>query len=131
MSRKIGLEGEKEAARYLRKKGYHILEKNFRTNGGEVDIVARDGETLVFVEVKSRRGIQFGEGHWAVDMKKRRHLTQAALLYMLKHGIQDRLCRFDLVVIENKGNELKKSHVALIQNAFDAEFQGVGRGAGQ
>jgi len=123
VSRKIGLEGEKEAERYLKKKGYAILTKNFRAPGGEVDIIARDGKTLVFVEVKSRKGVRFGEGHWAVDERKRRHLTLAAMTYLVKKRIRNRECRFDLVVLDHEGGPQPKQRFELIKNAFDAEFQ--------
>jgi putative endonuclease len=126
VSREIGLEGEREAARYLKKKGYAIITKNFRAPGGEVDIIARDGKTLVFVEVKTRKGGQFGEGHWAVDARKRKHLTLAAMAYLVKKGIRNRPCRFDLVVLDQEAGLPPTPRFELIKNAFDAEFQEMG-----
>ena len=125
MSRALGAEGERQAARFLKKQGYKIVTQNFRVRGGEVDIIARDGRTLVFVEVKARHGHRFGEPHWAVDLKKRRHLTLAAMVYMIRERIGEKACRFDLVLIETDAGT-KESRFELIKNAFDAEIQGCG-----
>ncbi len=125
MSRAVGVEGERQAACFLKKQGYKIVTQNFRVPGGEVDIIARDGRTLVFVEVKARHGNRFGEPHWAVDLKKRQHLTLAAMVYMTRERVGEKACRFDLVFVETDA-ETKKSRFELIKNAFDAEIQGYG-----
>jgi len=98
-----------------------MILKNFRAAGGEVDIIARDGATLVFVEVKTRSNNRFGEAHWSLDLRKRRHLTRVAMAYMTKEQVKDRACRFDLVVLE-RGKWNKFPHFELIRNAFDAEI---------
>ncbi len=111
-----GAVGEKIAADYLEKQGYRIVERNYRTPMGEVDIIACDGDTLVFVEVKSRSGKAFGLPQSAVDFRKQFKITQVALSYLRNKRISNRACRFDVVAVlkEAKGYE-----VELIQNAFD------------
>lgn len=121
MSTKIGLQGEKAAAQFLKNQGYKIILKNFRAAGGEVDIIARDGSTLVFVEVKTRNTNRFGEAHWSLDLRKRKHLTRVAMAYMTKEQVKDTPCRFDLVVLE-RGQWNEVPHFELIRNAFDAEM---------
>ena len=86
-----------------------------------MDIIARDGATLVFVEVKTRSNKRFGEAHWALDLRKRKRLTRVAMAYMIKERVKDRACRFDVVVLE-MGELNKLPHFELIRNAFDAEI---------
>lgn len=95
-----GAAAEARAARHLEEKGWTILERNFRAKVGELDIVARDGECVVFVEVRSRAGAAFGGAAASVDFRKRRKLLKAAQLYALKHGLDDCPMRFDVVVVE-------------------------------
>lgn len=114
---KKGREGEALAVKFLKKKGYKVLEKNFRTRFGEIDIIAADHGTLVFVEVKARSGARFGSPMEAVGARKQSHLTLAANIYMEEHGIIDKSVRFDVVGILGNGTDTK---IELIQNAFDA-----------
>jgi putative endonuclease len=79
---KFGQEGEALAARHLKKNGYRIIEKNYRTKLGEIDIIAKDKDTLVFVEVKSRRSWQFGNPKAAVTPRKQRKISMVALHYL-------------------------------------------------
>ena len=87
--RKIGEKYERRAGAYLEEKGYEILEYNFRCRTGEVDIIARDGEYLVFCEVKYRRGTEKGYPSQAVDVRKQRILSRCALYYLMEKGIED------------------------------------------
>src|SRR5262245_42468946 len=98
-TRQFGIDGESAASEFLRKRGYRILERNCRTRLGEMDIVAEEGGALVFVEVKARRGDRFGGPHGAVGWKKQQQLIRVASYYMAEHRIQNRNCRFDLVLI--------------------------------
>jgi putative endonuclease len=91
--------GEREAARYLRKKGYRIRQARMRNRLGEIDLIALDGETIVFVEVKSRSTAAQGAPHEAVTADKQRRLTNAALAYLKRHRLLERPCRFDVVSI--------------------------------
>jgi putative endonuclease len=113
----LGRIGEDLACRELERRGYEILERRYRRRGGEIDIIARDGETVAFVEVKAREGRDFGEAAEAVTPRKRRRMTQVALDYLSRHHIVDRPCRFDVVAVHLE-NELPV--VTVYQNAFDA-----------
>ncbi len=98
----LGKRGELLACSFLTKKGYSILETNWRRKRLEIDIIALDGDELVFVEVKTRTTSIFGEPEEAVTPQKRRHLIQAANAYVIKSGY-DRGSRFDVIsiIIEN------------------------------
>jgi len=98
-NREFGKKGEDLAAKRLSKLGYKIIERNYRTPAGEIDIIATDGEYLVFVEVKSRSDLSFGAPELAVNRHKRRQMEKAALLYLMKKGGADKPCRFDVVCI--------------------------------
>jgi putative endonuclease len=113
----LGRIGEDLACAELEKRGYVVLERRYRRRGGELDIVARDGHTVVFVEVKARDGRDFGEAAEAITARKRRRLTYLALDYLTQHHLTECACRFDVVSIHME-NELPV--VELFRNAFDA-----------
>jgi putative endonuclease len=113
----LGRIGEDLACRELQRRGYAILARRYRRRGGELDIVARDGRTVVFVEVKARAGRAFGEAAEAVTMVKRRRIVQLALDYLTRHGGTDCACRFDVVSIHLGPDE---PEIEVYQNAFDA-----------
>lgn len=96
----IGRAGEEAAARFLIARGYRIVEQNVRFRSGEIDIVARDGATLVFIEVKTRRSSQFGTPAEAVNRTKQQRLIRLAELYLASRGIARTHCRFDVVSVE-------------------------------
>ena len=81
---KLGEEGEKLAIDYLKEKGYKIIRHNYKTPIGEIDIIASEGDTLVFIEVKTRESIRYGLPFEAVNNSKRRKITNVALLYLKK-----------------------------------------------
>lgn len=97
----LGRRGEDMAHRYLRSAGYMVVARNYRPGGGqaEVDIVARDGETVVFVEVKSRTTADFGSPERAIGEEKRRHIVRAARAYATRAGIAWSQVRFDVISI--------------------------------
>jgi len=97
--RKTGKRGEDIAAEFLRQHGYEIIEQNYYYNHGEIDIVAKDGTTLVFVEVKSRRSTKFGEPEESVTPKKQELLRRTAEGYVLERNTGEINCRFDVVSI--------------------------------
>lgn len=110
--RQIGAHYEALAAEYLERAGYRILARNFRSRTGEIDIVARDGEYLVFAEVKYRAGGARGSALEAVNYRKQQSIINTARFYMLKHGYgTEASCRFDVVAIEG-------SQFTLVRNAF-------------
>ena len=115
----FGKKSEEIAAQFLLSRGYRILERNYRTPRGELDLIALDGDVLVFVEVKARRGMSFGEPQWAVDQRKQRHLIKASLFYLSRKRIQNRCCRFDLVVIQ-EGRD-GQPQIDLIRNILEVE----------
>ena len=111
-----GKQGEKIAAAFLKKNGYRIIEKNFRCVLGEIDIIAREKDELVFVEVKTRKSGELGYPEQAVGTKKQKKMSQLALWYLQKKNTTDAQARFDVVAItiSASGKEIK-----LIKNAFD------------
>jgi putative endonuclease len=98
-TRSIGRAGEETALRHLRRKRYRILETGFRFYRGEIDIIARDRETLVFIEVKMRRGCGFGRPEESVTPAKQQQIRKVAEGYLLKRRISGRPCRFDVIAI--------------------------------
>ena len=112
--REIGVEGEDMATKALKKKGYRIIERNYRSKFGEIDIVAEEKGCLVFIEVKRRSSGSFGDSFAAIDRKKKEHMIRSAQYYLKSHKCFDRKARFDVVGID--GDELK-----IIQHAFIVE----------
>jgi putative endonuclease len=112
MSSKKGKVGENLACDYLIKNGYKILERNFRSKFGEIDIVAKDKKTLCFIEVKWRKNNIFGSGLDAISPKKRHKIILTAKSYLLAHEI-DTLLRIDVLAIDGEAGEYR-----LIKNAF-------------
>jgi putative endonuclease len=115
----LGRRGEDAAARYLRKCGYAIVAKGHRDNVGELDLVAVDGRTVVFIEVKTRASHDAGHPADAVDLAKQRRLTRLALSYMKRHDLLECAARFDVVAVtwpDGRG----KPKIEHFQNAFEA-----------
>jgi len=106
-----GKEGEEIARQYLRKNGLTILQANYRCKRAEVDIVAEEGEILVFCEVKMRTTDRFGAPEYAITLKKQRQVRKAALVYLAEHNIRERACRFDVVAIEQYGTAMEIRHL--------------------
>ena len=110
----LGRKGEDLAYALLKKKGYKVLERNYKSPLGEIDIIAQEGRTLIFVEVKTRFSSEFGTAKWAVDYKKQRKLSMVALDYLKRHTLSDQSARFDVVAIDW---EAGKERVELYRNA--------------
>ncbi|TDT61593.1 YraN family protein [Fonticella tunisiensis] len=117
-NKKIGSIGEDIARKYLIRNGYKILDKNYRTKFGEIDIIAKDGRYIVFIEVKSRKGSKFGYPREAVDSFKQNRLKNLATLYIANKNLWDSMIRFDVVEVLLGETDREKS-VAIIKNAFD------------
>ncbi len=109
--------GEAVAVRHLEKMGYRILHRNYRTRLGEIDIIARDKDTLVFVEVKSRASSVFGGAKQAVTRAKQRQIWKNALYYLKTTHQMNAKARFDVVAVSS---ENQKTSVEVIKNAFEA-----------
>lgn len=114
-AKEFGKAAEEDAANYLSEKGYKILERNFRSRFGEIDIIAKDGVVTVFVEVKARRNDNKGTSLSAVTPSKQRKISLTALYYMKANNILGQRARFDVVAVEGFGQNLR---FRLIQNAF-------------
>lgn len=117
-----GRQAEELAARYLAYKGYQILEKRYRSRLGEIDLIARQNETLVFVEVKYRRSLRYGRPSAAVGPAKQQKIRRTALYYLRQSRQTDQPCRFDVVELWQENGRYKVHHY---HNAFEGEKSGI------
>lgn len=115
----FGKKSERLAAEYLKRKGYRIIETNYRCSVGEIDIIAREKGTLVFVEVKARRSSRFGSPKGAVTPAKQRKISMAALDYLKRNGQSDARARFDVVAIDT---ETGRFDIEVVKNAFELAY---------
>jgi putative endonuclease len=117
--KELGKKGEELAVRFLKKKGYRIIEKNYVCKMGEMDIIAKEKDTLAFIEVKTRTSTTFGPPQLAVNPTKQMQLSKVALYFLKEKGIEDVKARFDVVAIllGPKGEEIE-----LIRDAFDLRW---------
>ncbi len=115
----LGISGEATAARYLKKKNYKIIEKNYRNRLGEIDIIAEDKGVIVFVEVKTRSGLSFGNPKEALTQKKKRSISKVAMSWLKFHGKLNSRARFDVVSIISVK---KTENIELVKNAFDLKY---------
>jgi putative endonuclease len=113
----LGKLGEDLACAELARRGYVILERRYRTRYGEIDIVARSGGSLVFVEVKAREGSEFGGGEAAVTIYKQQRIIRMAIDFLARRRMQDQPCRFDVVTINFEGGLPK---IEVYPHAFTA-----------
>ena len=117
---KLGQTGESLAAWYLKKSGYKILEQNYRTPLGEIDIIAKEKKTIVFVEVKSRQSFRYGNPKWAVTPQKQRKISMVALQYLKSTRLMDARARFDVVAITSNRDE---PQIEIVKNAFELAYK--------
>ena len=117
--KELGKKGEEKAIRFLKKRGYRLIEKNYVCKMGEMDIIAKEKDTLVFIEVKTRTSTLFGPPQLAVHSSKQRQLSKVALNYLKEKQLEDVKARFDVVAIllEQKGEKIE-----LIKDAFDLKY---------
>ncbi|HHW11629.1 MAG TPA: YraN family protein [Firmicutes bacterium] len=118
--RRLGNYGEFIARRLLEERGYRILHQKYYTRYGELDLIAKDGTQIVFVEVKTRSGKAYGGGLEAITKRKRNHLVRAALYFLQQHNYQDLPCRFDILALE-LDRQGKLLTYQLITDAFGVE----------
>jgi len=116
--RRLGIDGERAAERFLRRRGYTIVERNYRCACGEVDLIALHGRTVVFVEVKTRRGAAIDSPYDAIDGRKQRRIARVAEYYLSARRLQDRDVRFDVVGVWPEGDQLVCD---LLADAFDPD----------
>ncbi len=115
----LGRQNEALAVRYLKRQGYRILEQNYRTSQGEIDIVARCDRVIVFVEVKSRGTDRYGKAKYAVTRPKQGRISKVALTWLKSHSKLGERARFDVVTVDNAE---KEPHIELIKNAFELNY---------
>lgn len=113
-NKEIGRFGEKIAEQYLEKKGFDILDKNFYCKQGEIDIIARDNNELVFVEVKTRCNLKYGIPAESVNKEKRIHIYKAARYYLYLYRLEDENVRFDVLEIYLKNKRCFVNHIKQI-----------------
>lgn len=113
----FGKASESEAAEFLKNQGYKIVELNYRSIFGEIDIVATDARALCFIEVKSRSSSAFGLPSEAVDRRKQHKLSQGALAYLKERRLLNQSCRFDVVALES--DKQGQAGFRLFKNAFE------------
>jgi putative endonuclease len=116
-TRAQGRLGEDEAVRWLSAQGYQILDRNVVNHGGEIDVVAREGSYLCFLEIKARASDRFGPAIAAVDARKQRRISRAASLYIAVKGLHREPCRFDVLGLDRQP-EGSGWRYTLIRNAF-------------
>lgn len=112
----LGKEGERIAEQYLKKKGYKLIERNYRCHGGELDLIVLDRRVVVFVEVKTRTGQGFGSPFEAVEYHKQKRMIQAAQFFLMEKKLHQRDARFDVVGVSWPDREPVVEH---IENAFE------------
>lgn len=120
----LGARGEDAAARFLKRKGYRILARHLDLPLGELDIIAVDGRTIVFVEVKTRGSSDAGAPAEAIDEHKQRRMTQAALAYLKANGLLNYSARFDVVAITWPSDDRRPLNIEHFENAFEATGRG-------
>lgn len=117
--RLLGTRAERAACRHLKRRGLAVVARNYRALRGELDIICRDGDAWVFVEVKARSSDRFGGPEWAVPPAKRRQVAKLARHYLLTRGLYGEVpCRFDVVLVDAGSRPFRLTH---IENAFASE----------
>lgn len=111
----FGEVGERVAERWLRRQGWRVLQRRFRSGHRDIDLVAERDGTVVFVEVKARRGDRFGDPVEAVHWRKQRELVRSAVVWIDRHGRPDESYRFDVIGVLMQGKSVRIKHIA---NAF-------------
>ncbi len=119
-SQQFGEKGESIAVNCLKKQGYRIIELNYRNKLGEIDIIAKQGETLVFIEVKARKSSRFGRPELAVTPKKQRKISMVALYYLKSTKQSNAKARFDVVAINSTDDG---PNIKIIKNAFELAYK--------
>ena len=115
----LGSKGEDLAVQYLKKKGFKVIERNYHCSAGEIDLIAREGKTLIFVEIKTRSSSEFGLPQEAVDRFKQKKMIEVARAYLAEHHLNEEIpARFDVVAIHltSTGPDIE-----LIKDAFQGE----------
>ena len=115
----LGKTGEELAYKKIKQLGYKKIIRNYRCPLGEMDLIANDGDTLVFIETKTRKGRSVGYAKEAIDAKKRRQLSKVALFYLKSNKLSEIKARFDVIAVSLEG---ERPLIEVIQNAFDLAY---------
>jgi putative endonuclease len=107
----LGRKGEKEAKKYLEKLGYIIARQNFKCAYGEIDIIAIDGNDIVFIEVKTRCSKKFGEARESVNTYKRKHIKKATAFFIYKYKLENKYIKFDVIEVYKKSEKYVINHI--------------------
>ena len=110
----LGREGEEYATKYLEEKGYQIIKRNFECKQGEIDIIAKDKEEYVFIEVKTRQNLHYGMPSEAVTKKKQKHIWKATNYYLYSHKLENKYIRFDVIEVYKKEYKFYTNHIKQI-----------------
>ena len=121
-TKQIGKRGEDLAVEFLERNNYNILERNYRNRIGEIDIIAKDGGVLCFIEVKTRTSDSFGFPEEAISRAKQRKISQTVLAYLKAHKISEEDFRFDSIAVMLKVPD-EHAKISLIKNAFELDRQ--------
>ena len=116
----LGQSGERIAVNFLKINGYDIISTNFRNKLGQIDVIAKDNETICFVEVKTRRSQRFGQPTEAVELSKQRKISQVALMFLKQNKLLNSPARFDVISISHLDIQ---PDVKLIKNAFELDYR--------
>ena len=116
---KTGKKGETLAEAFLEREGYRIIEKNYRTKCGEIDIIGLDKDCLAFIEVRTGNTERFASPEDSINKRKQNQIAKSALMYIKKKRLEDQDCRFDVVCVEGVNSGFPK--IRLIKNAFELD----------
>lgn len=116
-TRSVGIAGEERAAAFLTAKGFRIIERNFRTRLGEIDIIAWHGETLVFLEVKHWASFGFAEMEYAIDRRKQRRIIEVSKWFLKQKALGDCTIRYDVVFLGRNPNDIRCVEGAFVERA--------------
>ena len=107
----LGKDGEEQATDYLKNKGYEIIERNYECRQGEIDIIAKDKEEYVFIEVKTRQNLHYGMPAEAVTPVKEKHIWNASKYYIYSHKLENKFIRFDVIEVYKRKNQFYINHI--------------------
>lgn len=120
-----GRVGEEVACDYVKKLGYEIIEKNYRNKMGEIDIIAKDKNEIIFIEVKTRCQKKYGSPSEAVDRRKKRHIYHVAEFYLIINKLENAFCRIDVIEVYFKDEKILVNHIknSVQDRTFKDKFQ--------
>jgi putative endonuclease len=116
--KELGAKGENLAVKFLKRRGYKIVQRNYRCKLGEIDIIAERSKTLVFVEVRTKQTEEFGPPQYSITAAKRGQISRVALCYIREKKLVEQSCRFDVIAI-TFSSESRRPRIEHIENAFE------------